>query len=82
MKTYTDPRSGKSYPRSIGSSSTRFGNCEVCKKYVSDVHITTTQNGQNKAFGHKECIAPLTDFFSAQASMNSYDAGTHWSQKS
>ena len=49
------------------ASSDRYGNCEICEKFVSDVYIQTKEqlcsvHGKEfwamagSAFGHKECL--------------------------
>lgn len=52
---------------STGSSSIKYGNCEVCKKSVTEVFMQSEEKRfvynnqeywakQNNIFGHKECL--------------------------
>lgn len=50
----------RAYPRSLGASSAKFGPCGVCGEYATDVHLTPTDPA-HYVFGHRECVAPLTD---------------------
>jgi hypothetical protein len=55
---------------STGSSSQKYGNCEVCKGHVIEVFIQTEEKSfiyesrehwsqQNSIFGHKECLISI-----------------------
>jgi len=56
QKTYQEGRKG----RSTGASSARFGPCDVCEKYVSDVFIRRIGPPHCRmlthALGHEECV--------------------------
>ena len=49
-------------------TSDKFGNCEICGKFVSDVYSQTryrqTPTGEARdgdAFGHKDCVLELRE---------------------
>lgn len=42
--------------QSTGSSSARFGLCEVCGTHVSDVWSGTADAGFTSVFGHRKCV--------------------------
>ena len=41
--------------KNTGESSAKFGNCEVCGKYCSEVFTYKTKE-HNLLFGHKKCL--------------------------
>jgi hypothetical protein len=41
--------------KSMASNSNKYGNCELCKKFVDEVYFLSFERGGD-IFGHKKCL--------------------------